>query len=47
MIDVGWISKKDLRLRGREFQRREEELRKEQSENLILEMRSGSKRQRW
>ena len=43
----GGSCEKDLRLIDREFQRRGEELQKERSENLSLEVRGGRERQRW
>ena len=47
MVREGWNCEKDLRLVGREFQRRGEELRKERSENVSLEVRSRRESQRW
>ena len=45
VVDEGGNFQKDLRLIGREFQRREKKLRKEPSENLSLVVRGGRKRQ--
>ena len=42
---VGICSEKDLRLVGREFQRRGEAFRKELSENLSLDVSGGRERQ--
>ena len=47
MVGEGGSCEKDLRLVGREFQRRGEELRKEQSDKLNSNVRCGKKRQRW
>ena len=47
MITEGGSCMKDLRLVGREFHERRDELRKEQSENLSLEVMDGRKRQWW
>ena len=46
MVGEGWSFEKDMRLIGREFQRRGAELRKERLENLSLDIRGGKKRQR-
>ena len=46
MVRDGWSCEKDLKLVEREFQRRGEDLRKERSENLSLEMRVVRERPR-
>ena len=47
MVREGLICEKNLRLLGREFHRRGEELWKEQLENLYLELSGKRERQRW
>ena len=47
VVGEGGSCEKDLRLVGREFQRRGEELQKKRSENLSLKVRGGREKQRW
>ena len=44
LVGEGGSFEKDLRLIGREFEGRRDELRKERSENLSLEVRGGRER---
>ena len=45
-VGIGICCEKDLRLVGKEFQRRREAFRKERSENLSLVVSGGRDRQR-
>ena len=47
VVGEGGSCEKDLRLIGKLFQRPGEELRKERSENLSLDVRVGRERQMW
>ena len=47
MVIKGGRCDQDLRLVGREFQRRREELREERSANLNLDVKGGDRGQMW